>query len=131
LERGEDSMELLAPFQHHAVLADQRIGALALTQGRALLNPDFRLLGGSTEGGEHGDFAVHPKRIVAPVAGRDHPPVEIEDAVELGPVERRERLPLPGTRERRDHAQALFLLAVAVSRSIASSSRSSRIWRSS
>ena len=49
-----------------------------------------------------------PQRIVAPVAGRDHPTIQVEDPHQLQAVESGDWAPVPGLRERRDDAQALF-----------------------
>ena len=74
----------------------------------AFLDPDLGPVGGAAEGGEAGDVDAEVHRIVAPMAGRDHPPVEIEDALQLAPVESGKRSPVPRMRERRDDAQALL-----------------------
>jgi len=74
----------------------------------AFLYPDFGPLGMTAESGEDRHIGIDPKRIVAPVAGGDHPPVKVEDPLELLAVESGDWAPVPGRRERRDDAQALF-----------------------
>ena len=59
-------------------------------------------------GGEHRHVGIDPQRIIAPVPGSDHPAVEVEDAHQLLAIERGDWAPVPGARERRDDAQALF-----------------------
>src|SRR4249919_3850857 len=59
-------------------------------------------------GGENRDVGIDADCVIAPVPSSDHPSVEIEDARKLGAVEAGNRAPVPGSRERRDNAQALL-----------------------
>jgi hypothetical protein len=58
--------------------------------------------------GEDRYVGIDPQRVIAPVAGGDHSSIEIEDSQKLLAVEAGNRAPVPGWRERRDNAQALF-----------------------
>ena len=110
LERGEHAGKVVAPLEHHAMLADQCERPLLQPKRGAFLDADFGSLGMAAKGGEHGYVGIDPKRIIAPVAGRDHPPVKIEDARQV-PCGRSWRLGAgPRCRERRDDAQALLTL---------------------
>src|SRR4051794_24539231 len=93
----------------------------------AFVYPDLRTVGGAAEGGEAGDVNVEMHRIIAPVAGGDHAAVEVEDALQLAPVESRQCPPVPWSRERRNDAQALFALGAGERRALraATSLRSS------
>ena len=59
-------------------------------------------------GREHRHVGIDPKRVIAPVPGRDHPPVEVEDADQFPAIESGDWAPVPRMRERRNDAQALF-----------------------
>ena len=74
----------------------------------AFFDADFGPLGMAAIGREDGDFGIDAQRIVAPMTGRDHAPVEIEDPGKLHAVESGNRAPVPRARERRDDAQALL-----------------------
>src|SRR5690606_21454057 len=65
-------------------------------------------VGGAPKGSETGDVFVEMHRIVAPVTGSDHPPVEVEDALQLASVESGQWMPVPLVWKRRDYTQALF-----------------------
>ena len=92
------------------MLPNQRKRSLLRPQRGAFFNPYLGPFGVPAEGCEYGHVWVDTKRIVAPVAGGDHPPVKVEDTGQLVPVERGNRAPIPGRRERRDDAQALLTL---------------------
>jgi len=53
----------------------------------AFFDPDIRPLRSPAESGEDCHIGVEPNSIVAPVAGGDHPPVKVEDALQLGTIE--------------------------------------------
>src|SRR5205085_11003436 len=108
LEGGQDAVQLLAPLEHRSMFADQGKRPLLQPKLGAFLYADLGPLGMAPEGCEDGDIGIDPKRIIAPVAGRDHAPVEIEDPGQLPAVEAGNRAPVPGRRERRDDAQALL-----------------------
>lgn len=74
----------------------------------AFLNADVSALGVSAKGREQGEVGVEAERIVAPLARRDHPAIEVDDTVKFLSVESGGLAPVPGTRERRDDVQALF-----------------------
>ena len=90
------------------MLADESKRPLLQPKLGAFLYADFGPLGGSAEGREHRLLAVQAERIIAPVTGRDHPPVKVEDALQLAAVEGGDWAPVPGKRERRYDAQALL-----------------------
>ena len=46
----------------------------------------FRSLGGPPESGKDRYVGVKPKTIVAPMSGRDHPPIQVKDALQLGTI---------------------------------------------
>ena len=102
-------MKFMAPLEHRAMLADQRERPLLQAKLRGVSRSGLRAA--RRRGGRR---RRSPRRgrthiaIIAPVAGRDHPPVEVEDALQLGAVECGNRTPVPRMRERRHHAQALF-----------------------
>ena len=74
----------------------------------AFFYPDFGPLGMAAEGSEYRHVGIDAKRIVAPVPGGDHAAVKVEDPLELLAIESGDWAPVPGGRERRDDAQALF-----------------------
>jgi len=115
------------------MLADESERPLLQPKLGAFLYTDLRPFGGSPEGREHRFLAVQPNRVVAPVPGRDHPAVQVEDALQLAPVERGDWMPVPGRRERRDATQALLAFGAGwrVAFSVAISRRSSAISSSS
>ena len=92
------------------MLPNQRKRPLLRPKRGAFFNPYFGPFGVAAEGREYGHVGVDAKRIIAPVARGDHPPIKVEDASELAPVERGNRAPVPSGRERRDDAQALLIL---------------------
>lgn len=89
---------------------NQRERPLLQSELGAFLNADLRTLGMAPVSGEDGNVRIDPKGIIAPVSRRDHPAVKVEDASKLPTIESGDWLPVPGTRERRDDAQALFTL---------------------
>ena len=115
------------------MLTDQGERPLLQSKRGAFLYADFRPFGASAEGGEYGYIGAEVDRVIAPMAGCDHPPVEVEDASELEAVEAGNWAPVPGQWERRNDTQALFALGVAWRDrlSAAISLRSSAISRSS
>ena len=90
------------------MLPDQGKRPLLHSKRGAFLYADLGPLGMAPEGGEHRHVGIDPQRIIAPMAGRDHPAIEVEDAHQFLPVERGDRAPVPGWRERRDDTQALL-----------------------
>ena len=101
-------MELMAPLEHRAMLRNQRIRPLLQMKLGAFLDPHLGPLRGAAKGGEHRHVGIEPHAIIAPMPGRDHPPVKIEDALQLGAVECGNGTPVPRMRKRRDDAQALL-----------------------
>ena len=77
------------------MLADQGERPLLRAKRGAFLDADFGPLGMAAVRGEHRDVGIDPQRIIAPVAGRDHPAVKVEDARQLPAVERGDGLPVP------------------------------------
>ena len=100
--------QVVPPLEHRAMLADQCKRPLLQAKLGAFLDPHLGPLGGAAEGREDRHVGVERQAVVAPVPGRDHPPVEVEDALQFGPVEGCDRLPVPRMRERRHHAHALL-----------------------
>ena len=74
----------------------------------AFLDADFRSLGMAAEGGEQGEVALEADGIIAPMTGRDHPPVEVEDAGPFQAFESGNSLPVPIMRERGNDVHALL-----------------------
>src|SRR6185436_10162935 len=94
------------------MLADQRPHALPAVQGGTLLDPIFGPLGGAAERPEGGAFGRKLDRIVLPQAGRDHAPVQIDDALKFSAFESDldGGFVLMGKRRDRAHqARSLFL----------------------
>ncbi|RZK00190.1 MAG: DUF4328 domain-containing protein [Novosphingobium sp.] len=87
LDRKEDAGEFVAALEHLTGLAEQRPHALLGAQRGTLLDPRLRTLGSATEGREARRVAIEVHRIVAPLAGRDHAAVEVENALQLDPIE--------------------------------------------
>ena len=108
LERGEHGRKFVAPLEHRAMFADQRERTLLLPQCRTFLDPDLGPFAMPAKGGEDRNVGIDPQRIIAPVPRSDHPPIKVEDARQLLPIESGDRAPVPRRRERRDDAQALF-----------------------
>ena len=77
-------MEFMAPLEHRAMLRNQRKRPLLQMKLGAFFDPHFGTLGGAAEGGEHRHVGIEPHAIIAPMAGRDHPAVEVEDALQFG-----------------------------------------------
>src|SRR5215213_11901279 len=100
----------MAPLEHRAMLGHQRERPLLRMKLGAFVYPDLRPVGGPAESREAGHVDAEVHCIIAPMAGGDHASVEVEDAPQLQPVESGQRAPVPGARERRDDAQALFAL---------------------
>src|SRR6185503_9147454 len=90
------------------MLADQCERPLLHLKSGAFLDPDLGPLAGAPERREHRGVGREADRIIAPMTGRDHAPVQIEDAGQLAAIEAGDQAPVPGVRERRDDAQALF-----------------------
>ena len=63
------------------------------------LDPIFGPLGGAAEGPEAGRVGPELDRIILPQAGGDHAAVEVDDAVQLGPLET--HLPVSDARSRK------------------------------
>ena len=99
LERGQDAVKFMAPLEHHAMLRNQRIRPLLQMKLGAFFDPHFGPLGGPAEGGEHRDIGIEPHAVIAPMAGGDHPPIEVENALQLGAVECSNQLAGPADAE--------------------------------
>src|SRR5204862_4793383 len=108
LERGQHTGKVVAPFEHCAMLSDQRKCPLLQSKRGAFFDAHIGPFRVPAEGGEHCDLGIDPKRIIAPVARRDHSSIEIEDSGQFLAVESGDRTPVPNRRERRDDTQALF-----------------------
>ena len=108
LERGQHTAKVVAPLEHCTMLADECERPLLLPKRGAFLDPDFRSFRMPAKGSKHGNIRIDPKRIVAPVSRSDHPSIKVEDAHQFFAIERSDWAPIPGRRERRDDAQALF-----------------------
>src|SRR4029450_5319381 len=74
----------------------------------AFLDPNLGTFRSAAEGGEHRHVGIEPDTVVAPMTRCDHPPVEVEDPLQLGTVECGNRTPVPRMRKRRYDAQALL-----------------------
>src|SRR5688572_11021755 len=98
----------MAPLQHQAVLADQGKGPLLHPKRGAFFYADFRPLRCAPKGCEDGQVRAHADCVIAPMPRGNHAPVKVQDTLELGPVECGNGAPVPGMRERRNDAQALF-----------------------
>ena len=90
------------------MLSDQGKRPLFQAKLGAFFYADFGPLGMTPVRSEYGNVGIDPKRIIAPVAGRHHSPVKIENPGKLPAVEAGNPAPVPMRRERRDDAQALF-----------------------
>ena len=101
-------MEFIAPLEHRAMFRNQGDRPLLQLEPGAFVYSDLGPFGGAAESREHCHVGVEPHAVIAPMASSDHPPVQIEDALKLFPVERRNGTPVPRMRKRRDDAQALF-----------------------
>lgn len=126
-------MKFMAPLDHHSMLGDQRERPLLQVELGALLYADVGLFGGSAERRKHGDIGIEPHAIVTPMAGRDHPAVEVENSLHFRTIECRNGSPVPRMRKRRDDTQALltFGLGWLRARNSATSRRSASICSSS
>ena len=126
-------MEFVAPLEHRTMFRNQSERPLLQLEPGAFLDPDLGPLGGAAEGSEHRHVGVEPHAIVAPVAGGDHPAVEIENPLKLTPVESGNGSPVPRMRKRRHHAQALLTFGLGWLRALSSatSRRSAAISSSS
>ena len=65
------------------MLADQCKRPLLRPKRGAFLYAHFGPLGMAPVRREHRHVGIDPQRIIAPVPGRDHPAVEVEDARQL------------------------------------------------
>ena len=94
------------------MLADQRERPLLQPKRGAFLDAHLGPLRMAAEGREDGHVGIDPKRIIAPMTGRDHAPVKVEDAGQFLAVEAGDRAPVPdgsGTARRRSSAFDLGL----------------------
>src|SRR4051794_8077346 len=77
----------MTALQHDAGLAYQSPDALLHPQRRSFLDPIFGPLGRAAKCRKTGCVAAEIDRIVAPQAGSDHAPVEIEYTRKFGAIE--------------------------------------------
>lgn len=101
-------MKLVAPLYYHSMLGNQGERPLLHMKLGALFYPDVRLFRCSSESREHRNIGIEPKPVIAPMASRHHPPIKVEDALQLGAIESGNSSPIPRMRKRRDDAQALL-----------------------
>src|SRR5688572_29484226 len=94
---------------------DQRVRPLLRPQPGVFFYSHLGPLGVPSEGGEDRIIRMMPKCVVAPVASRDHAPIEVHDPLQLKSVESCNRAPVPRMGERRNDAQARLLLPGAAS----------------
>lgn len=92
------------------MLGNERKRPLLQPKLGAFFNPHLRTLGMATKGRKTGDIAAEIHRIIAPVPGRDHPPVKVEDAGQFNTIKGGNRVPIPRPGKGRDDVQALFAL---------------------
>ena len=103
-------MKLLAPLEHQPMLAHERERPLLHPKRGAFLYADLRALGRAPERREHRNVGADVDCVIAPVASNHHPPIQIEDPLELQAIKGGDWAPVPGKRERRNDTQALFTL---------------------
>src|SRR3546814_6645935 len=84
---GEHIRKLIAAFQDRPGFGDERPHALTAPQGGAFFDAIFGAFGGAAKGREDRGVAVEVHRIIAPMPGRDHAAVKVEDAPEFGALE--------------------------------------------
>src|SRR3546814_886390 len=84
---GEHIGQLVAAFQDRPGFGDERPHALSAPQGGAFFDAIFGAFGGAAKGRENGGVTVEVHRIIAPMPGRDHAAVKVEDAHEFGTLE--------------------------------------------
>ena len=82
-DRGDHARQFVAALEHLAMFAEQRPHTLFVAQGRAFLDPRLRTFGGAPKSSEHSEIPGKIHRIVTPLTGSDHAPVEIENTGEL------------------------------------------------
>ena len=90
------------------MLTNQGERPLLHSKRGAFLYPDLGPFAVTPEGSEDRHVGIDPERIIAPVARGDHSAVKVEDPLKLLSIECGDWAPVPGRRERRDDAQALF-----------------------
>ncbi len=95
LERGEHGRKLVPPLQHRTMFTNQGKRPLLQPKRGAFFYAHLGPLGVAAIGGEDGNIGIDPQRIVAPVAGSDHPAIEVEDAHQLLAVESGNWAPVP------------------------------------
>ena len=74
-EWSQDAVKLMAPFEHRAMFRNECICPLLPVQPGALFDPHFRPFGGATKRREHDGIYIEPYAIIAPMTGRNHPPI--------------------------------------------------------
>ena len=79
--------EFVAALQNLSCFADQGPHALLGAERGTFLDPRDRAFGSAAKGREYRRLAVKIHRVVAPFPGRDHPPVQIKDALQFFPRE--------------------------------------------
>src|SRR3982751_3591493 len=100
----------MAPLQHRTMFANQRKCPLLQPKRGAFLYAHFGPFAVASISGEHCYIRIDPQGVVTPMPRSDHPPVQVEDPLQLPAIEGGDLAPVPVTGERRDDAQALFTL---------------------
>jgi hypothetical protein len=98
----------MAPLEDCSVLVNEGERPLLQTECWAFLDPDLGPLTVPPVRSKHGHVGLDPKRIIPPMACRDHSSVKVEDPRQFGAIEGGDWAPVPASRERRDDTQALF-----------------------
>ena len=79
-------MKLVAPLEHRSMFGNECERPLLQLKLGAFLDANFRTLGRPPEGRKYGHVRVEPHAVIAPVTGRYHPAVEVENALQLRAV---------------------------------------------
>src|SRR5690349_12695573 len=87
LDRRQDGPKLMAAAQDHPGFVDQGVHPLLVMERGPLLDLIFGPLGAAPKGPESGMVPAEFQRIILPLAGGHHAPVEIDDPAELRPGE--------------------------------------------
>ena len=87
LDWREHAGQFVAALQHLAALAIKRPHALFAAQGRAFLDTGLRAFRRAAKGAEAGGVLAEIHGVIAPLARRHHPPIDIENARQFQSVE--------------------------------------------